>query len=100
MSSPTSAPGLLHGLRQTLEKAGVHHVSDAEAWVNAGGEVLCKVAVAPDERPDASAVPERLLLALRAGGYALAATSDSAAPESASPEAALRGGHAVRIIRN
>ncbi|TLQ39226.1 hypothetical protein [Streptomyces marianii] len=97
MTSPISAPDLLREVRQTLAAAGLRHVSDAEAWINSSDEVLCKVTVAPDERPGAAAVPGHLLRALRAGGYALAVTCDSAAPDAASPEAALHAGHAVRL---
>ncbi|MEW1760354.1 hypothetical protein AB0393_28070 [Streptomyces cyaneofuscatus] len=99
MSSTPTAPGLLHGVRDTLASAGVRQVSDAETWVNAEGELLVKIAVAPDERAGAAEIPERLLQALRTDGYALAATSDSAAPDSLSPDEALRAGHAVRVTR-
>ncbi|MFJ4700510.1 hypothetical protein ACIP5N_21975 [Streptomyces sp. NPDC088768] len=86
MSSNPTAPGLLHGVCDTLASAGVRQVSDAETWVNADGELLVKIAVAPDERAGAAEIPERLL-------------SDSTAPDSLSTDEALRVGHTVRVTR-
>ncbi|MFG2211963.1 hypothetical protein [Streptomyces sp. NPDC048638] len=100
MSSTPLAPELLRDVRTTLLAAGVLPVSDAETWVNARGEVLIKVTVAPEEREGAAEIPGRLLQILTLSRYALTSTSDSAAPTSLSPENALRAGHAVRVIRD
>lgn len=89
---------LLHDAREVLESAGLRHVFDVETWLS-GDEVVLKVAVAPDERDGAAAIPGRVLEALRAAGIAIerASANVSAAPEGMSAEEALGRGQAVRI---
>lgn len=92
----TNEQAILHEVRELLSNAGLRHVGDVEAWLS-GDEVLLKVAVAPEERPGAAAIPGRVQEAFRAGGLALASATGSASPEGASPTEALRAGHAVRV---
>ncbi|WP_055531025.1 hypothetical protein [Streptomyces graminilatus] len=100
----TSSSALLRDVREALSAAGVSQLGDrpglphqpeVETWT-VGEEVILKVTVAPDERPDAGAIPERVRNALRSHG--LAAATSGTAPGGPSPEAALGSGHAVRIV--
>ncbi|MFI5867325.1 hypothetical protein [Streptomyces sp. NPDC051546] len=91
----TNEQAVLHEVRKLLSVAGLRQVGDVEAWIS-GGEVLLKVAVAPEERPGAAAVPGRVREALRARHLTLAHTTSSASPQGTSPMEALRG-HAVRV---
>ena len=100
----TTSSTLLRDVRAALNAAGVSqlgdhpglpHHPDVETWT-AGEEVILKVTVAPDERPDAGAIPERVSNALRSHG--LTAAASAAAPGGPAPEAALGSGHAVRIV--
>lgn len=91
----TNEQSVLHEVRELLSDAGLRHVGDVEAWLS-GEEVLLKIAVAPEERPGAAAIPGRVREALRAGDLTLAGATGSAAPEGMPPMEALRAGHAVR----
>lgn len=86
------------GVSQLGDRPGLPHVPEAEAWL-VGEEVILKVTVAPEDRPGAGAIPERVQDALRSSGLALVAAAGSAAPTSLSPAAELGSGRAVRIIR-
>ncbi|MGP3777154.1 hypothetical protein ACTWJ8_40600 (plasmid) [Streptomyces sp. SDT5-1] len=89
---------VLRDVREVLERAGLRQVWDVETWL-CGDEVVLKVAVAPEERPGAAAIPGRVLRALRTGGMSLAAASAevSAAPEGMPATEALGQGQAVRV---
>ncbi|MFJ5635307.1 hypothetical protein ACIQF5_22055 [Streptomyces goshikiensis] len=95
ITATANASALLSSVR---EAPGLPHLPEVETWL-VGEEVILKVAVAPEDRPGAGAIPGRVQDALRSGGFTLAVDAGRATPASLSPATELGSGRAVRIIR-